>query len=60
MDLFDRNKLQCDYVENMIDGMDIQDLCVLASDFLHGRLDDLSDNELLEEIENFYPQLLEY
>ena len=56
--MINRNKLQSEYVESVIDGMDIQDLCALASDYLHGRLEDLSDNELVEEIENFYPHLL--
>ena len=54
-----RVQLQREYVESIIDGMDISDLCMIVSDALHEKLEDLTDDELIEEITDYYPNLLE-
>lgn len=54
-----RVQLQREYVEYVIDGMDISDLCMIVADSLHEKLEDLTDDELIEEVNEYYPNLLE-
>ena len=57
--IIDRDALQNLYVDVIIDGMDIKDLCQYVSESLHDELDKYSFNELLHELEDYYPHLLE-
>jgi len=56
---FNRVQLQRDYVESVIDGMDISDLAMIVSDMLHEKLEDITDEELIEEVRDYQPHLLE-
>ena len=57
--IIDRDALQNLYVDVIIDGMDIKDLCQYVSESLHDELDKYSFHELLHEVEDYYPHLLE-
>ena len=54
-----REQLQDAYINRVIDDMDIKDAMALLFDFMDNDLDKYSDKELNEEIEHFYPDLLE-
>ena len=57
--IIDRDKLQEDMINRIIDGMDIDGLCQLAYDYLNENYDKYSVQELVTEIEDYYPELLE-
>ena len=57
--IIDRDKLQEDMINRIIDGMDIDGLCQLAYDYLNENYDKYSVGELISEVEEFYPDMLE-
>ena len=57
--MMNREQLQEAYVNHVIDGMDMDDCLCLLFDFLNNDLDKCSENELIEEVNHFYPDLLE-
>ena len=57
--IIDRDKLQEDMITRIIDGMDMDGLCQLAYDYLNENYDKYSVDELIVEVEEFYPDLLE-
>ena len=54
-----RDQLQNDYIESIIDGMDHKDLWQYVYDNLTDHLDKYSEQELITEVEDYYPELLE-
>ncbi len=57
--IIDRDQLQEDMINRIIDGMDIDGLCQLAYDYLNENYDKYSVDELITEVEEFYPDLIE-
>ena len=57
--IVDRDDLQAAYINTIIDGMDIKDLIAVVYDHLDENLDKYTVNELIEEVEEYYPELLE-
>ena len=57
--IIDRDSLQDIYVETIIDGMDDRDMYAFVKDNLNDHLDKYSVNELILEVEEYYPELLE-
>ena len=54
-----RSELQQKLVDCMVDGLDMEMLCQLACDALSTTYDDYSDEELITEVKEYYPELLE-
>ena len=54
-----RDELQDAYLNEIIDGMDIKDLMRLVYDQLESNLEKYTVDELIEEVEEYYPHLLE-
>ena len=54
-----REQLQDAYITEVIDGMDLKDMMALLFDFMNADLDKYTDIQLREEVEHFYPHLLE-
>ena len=54
-----RDELQDAYINEIIDGMDIKDLMRLVYDQLDTNLETFTVDELIEEVEKYYPNLLE-
>ena len=54
-----RSELQRNMVDAIVDGMDLEMLCQLACDALSTTYDEYSDDELMEEVKEYYPHLLE-
>ena len=54
-----RDQLQNDYIESIIDGMDHKTMYQYVYDNLADHLDKYSVQELVTEVEDYYPELLE-
>jgi len=57
--IIDRDNLQEAYINEIIDGMDIKDLMRIVYDNLEQNFETYSVDELIEEVEEYYPHLLE-
>ena len=57
--IVNRDDLQAAYINTIIDGMDLKDLIAVVYDHLDENLDKYTVNELIEEVEEYYPELLE-
>ncbi len=55
---FDRNTLISDYVDRVLDNMSTKDLMRIVGDQLEENLSSYSDDELLSEVREYYPELL--
>jgi hypothetical protein len=56
---FDRDSLIADYAQQILDGLDMDAVCSLAYDTLVGNLESYSDEELITEVREYNPELLE-
>ena len=54
-----RSELQSTLVEQMIDDMDLKTMTALVYDYLNESYDKYSEKELIAEVEEYYPHLLE-
>ena len=54
-----RDKLIDDYAWTIVDGMDIKDLCRMAAEQIAINLENFSDEEVIAEVKEYYPHLLE-
>ena len=57
--IIDRDELQEAYIESIIDGMDHKSMYQYVYDSLTDSLDKYSVDELITEVEDYYPELLE-
>ena len=57
--IIDRDQLQEAYIESIIDGMDYKTMYEFVYDSLNGNLDDYTVDELITEVEDYYPELLQ-
>ena len=57
--IIDRDELQNNYVQEVIDGLDLKDCLAMLYDYLSNDMDKLTLNELIEYVEEYYPHLLE-
>jgi hypothetical protein len=58
MDETTRSILQDSYISRIIEGMDISDLCQYAYDMLNEEMSELQDDELMEQVAEYHPDLL--
>ena len=56
--IIDRDVLQDKYIRELIDGMDHKDMFAFVYDTINENLDDYSFNELVEEVTEYDPNLL--
>jgi hypothetical protein len=54
----DRVYLQRKFVDKTIDTMDISDIMAIVKDHFHDRFEELSDDEFVDEVKFYYPELL--
>ena len=57
--IVNRDELQDAYINEIIDGMDLKDLIRIVYDNLEQNLEQYTVDELIEEVEEYYPHLLE-
>jgi hypothetical protein len=55
---FDRDSLISDYADQVVDGMDLKTLCQLAYDMICENMENMTDNEIVEEVNNYNSELL--
>ena len=56
--IVDRDQLQDQYINEIIDSMDIKDLMRIVYDNIEQNLEQYTIDELIEEVEDTYPHLL--
>ena len=54
-----RDELQQQLVDNMIDGMDFKTMWQVLDSYMMESFDKYTDEELMEEVKEYYPELLE-
>ena len=54
-----RHKLQEAYIERIVDTMDIKDLVAYAVDKLNEEIGEYTDEQLISDVKDIYPDLLE-
>ena len=54
-----RSELQQELVNNMIDGMDFKTMWQVLDSYMMESYDKYTDEELIEEVKEYYPELLE-
>lgn len=55
----DREQLVEDYIQQLIEGMDYKTMECLVYDTLKDNLADYTDEQLITEVTDYYPELLE-
>lgn len=56
---FNRDQLIEDYIQQIIEGMDYKTMECMVYDTLKDNLSSYSDEELITEVTDYYPELLE-
>lgn len=56
---FNREQIISDYVDRILDNMSTKDLMRIVGEQMEENLSSYSDDELISEIEEYYPELLE-
>jgi len=54
-----RQELQQELINNVIDGMDFKTMWSVLYDFMDESYDKYTDEELITEVKEYYPELLE-
>ena len=57
--IIDRDELQNNYVQEVIDGLDLKDCMAMLYEYLSNDMDKLTLNELIEDVQEYYPHLLD-
>ena len=57
--IIDRDELQANYINTILDGMDIKDMMRILYDQFDENLDNYTVDELISEVKEYYPELLE-
>jgi hypothetical protein len=58
-DTFDREALVEAYIDRLLDNMSTKDLLRIVGDQMEENLTSYTDEELISEVESYYPDLLE-
>lgn len=57
--IIDRDELQNNYVQEVIDGLELKDCLAMLYDYLSNDIDKLTVDELIEDVQEYYPHLLD-
>jgi hypothetical protein len=57
--IIDRDELQDQYIKELIDSMDFKTMETFVYDTINDNLDKYSVNELIDEVKDSYPELLD-
>ena len=57
--IVDRDELQATYINRVLDDMDIKDMMAILYDYMDVEFDKYSVDELIEQVEEYYPDLLD-
>jgi len=56
--IIDRDELQANYINTILDGMDIKDMMRILYDQFDENLNNYTVDELIGEVKEYYPELL--
>ena len=56
--IINRDELQASYINQVLDDMDIKDMMAILYDYMDVEFDKYTVDELIEEVEEYYPHLL--
>ena len=59
LETMNRSELQDNMIQQILDDMDIKTMMAILYDYLDADYDKYSDKELVEEVKEYYPELLE-
>jgi hypothetical protein len=54
-----RDELIDNYAWEIVDGMDVKDLCRMAAEQIASGMEEYTDEQVIEEVKEYYPHLLE-
>jgi len=57
--IIDRDELQANYINRVLDGLDIKDMMAILYDQFDENFDKYTIDELIEEVNEYYPDLLD-
>ena len=57
--IIDRDALQANYINRVLDDMDIKDMMAILYDYMDVEFDKYSVDELIEQVEEYYPDLVD-
>ena len=57
--IIDRDELQANYINRILDGLDIKDMMAILYDQFDENFDKYTIDELIEEVNEYYPDLLD-
>ena len=57
--IINRDELQASYINQVLDDMDIKTMMAILYDYMDIEFDKYTVDELIEEVEEYYPHLLE-
>jgi hypothetical protein len=57
--IIDRDQLQADYINRVLDDMDIKDMMAILYDYMDVEYDKYTVDELIECVDEYYPDLLD-
>ena len=57
--IVDRDQLQAAYINRVLDDMDIKDMMVILYDYMDVEFDKYTVDELIEQVEEYYPDLID-
>ena len=57
--IVDRDELQAAYINRVLDDMDIKDMMAILYDYMDVEFDKYTVDELIEQVDQDYPELLE-
>ena len=57
--IINRDELQASYINQVLDDMDIKDMMAILYDYMDVEFDKYSVDELIEEVEEYHPHLLD-
>ena len=57
--IVDRDQLQAAYINRVLDDMDIKDMMAILYDYMDVEFDKYSVDELIEQVEEYYPDLID-
>ena len=55
----DRDQLQAAYINRVLDDMDIKDMMAILYDYMDVEFDKYTVDELIEQVEEYYPDLID-
>ena len=57
--IIDRDALQANYINRVLDDMDIKDMMAILYDYMDVEFDKYTVDELIEQVDEYYPDLME-